>query len=156
MTTKTRKFRLLLGVAVLGLVTTAAAFGAGMQTLKVSAQMNARQVVKPRKPKGNVAHASGTFVGTLKSRGSRWNLTWRITYTGLDHPKIVIADIHYGVPGQFGPVVVRLCGPCKSGQHGVVRVKARRIDGIKAGNTFITLITNRNPNGEIRGQIKAG
>jgi hypothetical protein len=145
---------LLLVVAVFGLVTTAAAFGTSTQTLKVSAKMSARQVVKPGKPRGNVARASGTFAGTLKSSDLRWNLAWRITYTGLDHPKIVIADIHYGKPGQFGPIVVRLCGPCKSGQQGIVKVKARRIDGIKAGNTFITLITNRNPNGEIRGQIK--
>jgi len=147
---------LLLVVVSLALGSTAAAFGTSTETLKVSAKMNSRQVVKPRKPKGDVAHASGAFVGTLKSSGSRWNLAWRITYTGLDKPKIVIADIHYGKPGQFGPVVVRLCGPCKTGQQGVVKVKARRIDGIKAGNTFITLITNKNPNGEIRGQIKAG
>jgi hypothetical protein len=125
------------------------------ETVKLSARMTAAQVV-PKKPKGNVAHASGTFTGTLTSSGSRWSMSWRITYARLDHPKLVIADIHYGKPGHFGPIVVRLCGPCKSGQHGVVKVKARRIDGIKAGNTFLTLITNRNPNGEIRGQIKTG
>jgi CHRD domain len=154
MTSRTKRFRLLLVVAVLGLVSTAAAFGTSTETLKVSANMTARQVVKPRKPRGDVAHAFGTFVGTLKSSGSRWSLAWRITYRRLDQPKIVIADIHYGKPGQFGPVVVRLCGPCRSGQQGVVKVKARKIGGIKAGNTFITLITNKNPNGEIRGQIK--
>jgi hypothetical protein len=111
----------------------------------------------PHKPKGDVAHATGSFVGTLTSSGSRWKLTWRVTYSRLDHPSIVVADIHYGRRGSFGPIIVRLCGPCKSGgQRGVAKVKAAWVPAIKAGNSFITLITGKNPNGEIRGQIKAG
>jgi CHRD domain len=153
---RTKRIRLLLVVAMFALVTTAAAFAMGTQTLKLSAKMNARQVVEPRKPKGNVAHATGTFTGTLTSSGSGWKLAWRITYSRLDHPRIVVADIHYGKPGHFGPIIVRLCGPCKSGQHGVKKVKASWIPAIKLGNSFITLITGKNPNGEIRGQIRVG
>jgi hypothetical protein len=151
----TKRIWLVLGVTMFALVGAAAALAMSTQTLKLSAKMDARQVVKPRKPIGNVARASGTFTGTLTLKSSRWNLAWRLTYTRLDNPKLVIADIHYGKPGQFGPIVVRLCGPCKSGQHGVVKVNSRRVPGIKSGNTFITLITGKNPNGEIRGQIKA-
>jgi hypothetical protein len=131
------------------------AFGGAAETLKLSAKMNARQVV-PDKPKGNVARATGTFTGTLTGSGSRWKLSWKITYSKLDHPRIVIADIHYGKPGHFGPVIVRLCGPCKARQQqGVVKVKESWVPAIKAGSAFITLITGKNPNGEIRGQIKA-
>ena len=154
MISKTKRLRLLLVIAMFALVSTAAAFSMSTQTLKLSAKMDARQVVVPRKPKGNVAHATGTFTGTLTSSGSRWKLAWRITYRRLDHPSIVIADIHYGKPRHFGPIIVRLCGPCKSGQHGVKKVKATWIPAIKLGNSFITLITGKNPNGEIRGQIK--
>jgi hypothetical protein len=149
----TKRIMLLLVVATFALVSTATAFARSTQTLKLSATMTAAQVV-PHKPKGNVAHATGTFAGTLTSSGSRWKLAWRITYVGLDDPSIVIADIHYGKPGQFGPIVVRLCAPCKSGQQGVVKVKASWLPAIKSGDTFMTLITGKNPNGEIRGQIK--
>ena len=142
---------LLLAVA---LAVAASALGAAAQTIGLSAKMDARQVV-PQKPKGKVARATGTFTGTLTGGGSRWKLAWRITYRRLDNPSIVVADIHYGKRGKFGPVIVRLCGPCKSGQHGTRKVKATWVPAIKAGNSFITLITGRNPNGEIRGQIKA-
>jgi hypothetical protein len=128
-------------------------FAASGATLHLSAKMDAKQVA-PRKPRGNVANATGTFSGTL-ARSTTWKLSWRLSYRGLDHPTIVIADIHYGKPGKFGPILVRLCGPCKSGQHGVKKVKGIYVPMIRAGNTFITLITGKNPNGEIRGQIKA-
>ena len=80
-------------------------------------------------------------------------MAWRITYSNLANPKVVIADIHYGKPGKFGPVLVRLCGPCRPGQHGVKRIRASGVRAILDGRAFITLITDRNPNGEIRGQI---
>jgi hypothetical protein len=135
--------------------TAGAAFGGTAETLKLSAKMDARQVV-PQKPKGNVARATGTFTGTLAGTGPRRTLSWKITYSKLDKPKIVVADIHYGKRGRFGPIIVRLCGPCKAGkQQGVVKVKSSWLPAIKAGNSFITLITGKNPNGEIRGQIKA-
>lgn len=146
---------LAVGIAVTVVATTGVAFAGTASTIKLSANMDARQVV-PKKPKGNVARASGTFTGTLTGRGSTWKLTWKITYRNLDHPRIVVADIHYGKRGKFGPIIVRVCGPCKkSPQQGVVKVKGTWVPAIKAGNAFITLITGRNPNGEIRGQIRA-
>ena len=144
---------LLVVVALFALLATAPALGNAKSPMKLSANMSAAQVV-PNKPKGNVAQAKGTLAATLTSSGSRWKLAWRITYNRLDHPALVIADIHYGKPGQFGPIVVRLCGPCRSGQQGTVNVNASRIPAITSGDTFMTLITGKNPNGEIRGQIK--
>jgi hypothetical protein len=131
------------------------AFAGSAEAIKLSARMDARQVV-PQKPKGNVARATGTFTGTLGGSGSVRKLSWKITYRNLDHPSIVIADIHYGKRGKFGPIIVRLCGPCKTGRHGTTKVKASWVPAIKLGNSFVTLITGKNPNGEIRGQIRAG
>ena len=155
MTARSTKTMVLVALAALALVSASVASGMAAQTVRLTARMTAAQVV-PHKPKGRVAFASGTFTGTLTGSRSRprWKLAWRITYSRLDHPTIVAADIHYGKPRHFGPIVVRLCGPCKSGQRGVVRVKSAWIDAIKRGNTFITLITGKNPNGEIRGQIR--
>jgi hypothetical protein len=144
--------RLLGVIATFALVASGACGGADSDTLRVAAKMDARQVV-PRKPKGNVAKATGTFAGELAA-GTPWKLSWRVTYSRLDNPRIVIADIHSGQPGKFGPVLVRLCGPCKSGQRGITKVKALDVGTIRSGNAFITLITDRNPNGVIRGQIR--
>jgi hypothetical protein len=124
-------------------------------SVKLAARMDSRQVV-PQKPSGNVRNAIGTLTGSLAgSGGSPWKLSWQVAYKKLDNPSIVIADIHYGKPGKFGPIIVRLCGPCKSGQKGVTKVKGTWVPAIKSGSAFITLITGQNPNGEIRGQIKA-
>ena len=145
----------LIVVSVVALIAAGAAVAGKMTSSRVSATMNARQVI-PQKPKGHVAQASGTLVGTLAGSGSHWKLAWRLAYGKLDDPRIVIADVHYGKPGHFGPVVFRLCGPCRSGQRGVKRVPFTWVPAIQRGNTFVTLITGKNPNGEVRGQIRVG
>jgi hypothetical protein len=121
---------------------------------KLSATMAPGQVV-PSKPRGNVAQATGSFTATLTNSGANSKLAWRITYKKLDNPALVIADIHYGKPGKFGPIIVRVCGPCRSGQKGVTTVKGTWVPAIQSGDAFITLITGKNPNGEIRGQIRS-
>jgi CHRD domain len=149
------KSRTLLLVAALAITAVTAGFAVA-STMKVSAKMDSRQVVVPRKPLGNVANARGTFVGTLTRVGSRWKLAWQIKYEKLANPAVVIADIHRGKPRHFGPILVRLCAECHSGQSGMKGVTADTVRTMKKGNAFITLITGRNPNGEIRGQIKVG
>ena len=155
MTATPKRIGLIAPVAALALAASGVGLAAGGGTVRLSAKMDAHQVV-PKAPKGDVAHASGGFVGTLVEDGTKWELKWRVTYSRLDNPKIVIADIHYGKSGKFGPLLVRLCGPCRSGQHGVKKVKTIYVPLIKSGNSFITLITGKNPNGEVRGQIKVG
>ena len=148
------KTRVVLAAGALALVVASVASAIPTQAMKLSARMNSAQVV-PDKPKGKVAFAAGTFTGTLTPAGSKWKLAWKLTYSRLDNPSIVIADIHYGKPGHFGPYVARLCGPCKaSPQQGVTRIPASWIPAIKLGNTFMTILTGKNPNGEIRGQIR--
>ena len=154
MTTRCIKSAALLAAAVVALEA-ATAGTAGVSPLKLSADMDSRQVVVPSRPRGDVEDATGKFVGTLARNGSRWWLAWRITYRKLDHPSVVIADMHRGKRGKFGPIVVRLCGPCRSGAHGVRRVEARDVPVIRSGRAFMTLITGKNPNGEVRGQIRA-
>ena len=152
----TRKLKLLLVVAALALLATGTALGAGAATAKLSATMTARQVVtpknKPWKPPASVAKAHGTFVGTLSS-GKR-SLKWHITYSNTGPRLLDIADIHLGKPGRFGQVLARLCGPCKSGQSGTKKISARAARAISSGNSWVTLITSKYPNGVIRGQIK--
>ena len=132
---------------------------AASSTYQLRAAMNTRQVVTPKnrrwKAPASLKNAHGAFKGTLTISGSRRTLRWRITYTGVGRPPQV-ADIHYGRPGHFGRVLIRLCGPCRSGQSGTKRKKltARGARALERGRTWVTIITNKYPDGVIRGQIK--
>jgi hypothetical protein len=124
---------------------------------KLSAAMTSGQVVtpknKPWKAPASVRNAKGSFSGTVSPDGRR--LSWTVSYSGVGSPKLAIADIHYGKRGQFGPILVRLCGPCHSPQSGVAKLKKGLSSQFKTGNTWVTIITDKYPNGVIRGQIRA-
>ena len=76
------------------------------------------------------------------------------SYSGLGNSRLVIADVHIGKPGRFGPVLVRLCADCRSGQSGVKKLKRDDPAKFLATNTWLTIITGQYPNGVVRGQIK--
>src|SRR6184192_3261093 len=76
-------------------------------TRKGSAKLTAAREVP--KPKGVPAAAKGTFTGTLKGK----KLTFKLTFAHLSG-KALAAHIHKGKAGTAGPVIVPLCGPCKS------------------------------------------
>lgn len=132
---------------------------ASSSTYHVRASMTPRQVVtaknRPWRVPASVRHAHGSFRGTMTIAGKRRTLHWRISYAGVGSNPLQIADIHYGKPGRFGPILARLCGPCKSGQTGTKKLSARAARSIKSGKAWITIITGKYGNGVIRGQIKA-
>ena len=157
MASKSVRSRFLIGVAALvaaAVVVDVAVAAAA--AARVSSKMNSSQVVVPRKPIGNVKNAQGNFTGTLTQSHGGWKLAWKITYKDLANPVVVIADVHKGKPGHFGPILVRLCAQCHTGQGGVKRVTPEAAKTMQSGGAFITLITGKNPNGEIRGQIARG
>jgi hypothetical protein len=80
-------------------------------------------------------------------------LTWKLTFTRLSG-KALAAHIHRGKPGKAGPVVVPLCGPCRSGRVGKVNISKAVLTALEAGNAYVNVHTARNPAGEIRGQAK--
>jgi CHRD domain len=105
------------------------------------------------RPKGTTAGARGSFVATVtKSAATR--LAWRLTFTRLTG-RAVAAHIHVGARGRSGPVVVPLCGPCRSGARGTATLRARVIAALEAGTAYVNVHTARNAGGEIRGQIRA-
>ena len=130
---------------------------ASAKTYRLSANMTPRQVVtvrnRPWRVPAAVANAKGSLAATLDTK--RRTLTWKITYSGVGKTPLVIADVHIGKPGRFGPILVRLCADCKSGQRGVKKLKADDASKFIAGITWLTLITGDYPNGIVRGQIKA-
>ena len=142
----------LVTLAVLAL--TAALAGGGLAaagkegTVKLSAKLTAAREVP--KPKGVPAAATGTFTGTLKSK----KLTFRLTFAHLSG-KAAAAHIHKGKAGTSGPVLVTLCGPCRSPVSKTVTVTSAQRNAIEHGATYVNVHTPKNLGGEIRGQIKA-
>lgn len=144
------------GAAVLAaLVITGLAAGAAQksETYKLSAKLTAGAEVP--KPKGVPAGATGTFSGkTVEPKSGPVKLTWKLTFSGLSG-KGIAAHIHLGAKGKPGNVIVPLCGPCRSGQTGKA-VVARSVEhALEAGRTYVNVHTPKNPNGEIRGQVRA-
>jgi CHRD domain len=104
------------------------------------------------RPKG-AARARGSFSGTYVLNKTGATLTWKLTFTRLSG-KALAAHIHRGKPGKAGPVVVPLCGPCRSGRVGKVNISKAVLTALEAGNAYVNVHTARNPAGEIRGQAK--
>ena len=115
---------------------------------KLSAKLTAAREVP--KPKGIPAAATGTFTGTLRGK----KLTFRLTFSHLSG-KAFAAHIHKGKAGTAGPVIVPLCGPCKSPVSKTVTVTSQARNAIEHAATYVNVHTPKNKGGEIRGQIKA-
>lgn len=106
------------------------------------------------KPAGVPANATGTFaVTTVEPKTGKVKLTWKLTFAHLSG-KAMAAHIHIGKRGKSGNVLVALCTPCRSGQTGKALIARSVEDALEAGKTYVNVHTQRNPAGEIRGQIK--
>lgn len=144
---KTSFFILTAFVAAAALVSGPAAGGAASATVKFSAALTVRQ--ETDHPKGTNSTASGQFTATLTGKTLKWKLTWK----NLSGPANQ-AHIHLGKRGISGNVLVPLCPPgCTSPNHGTATLTAVVIKAMKAGGTYVNVHTNKNLNGEIRGQI---
>lgn len=104
------------------------------------------------KPTGVKTSAGGTFTITLTNKGGKTTAKWKLTFHNLTG-KATAAHIHHAKPGKAGPVLVPLCGPCKSGQAGTLKLVEMDVNLIEKGQTYVNVHTAKNPAGEIRGQI---
>jgi len=112
------------------------------------ATLNAAQVVLPR-AKGTKAGAAGTFSATLTGT----TLRWKLTYSNLTGPAVA-AHIHLGARGKTGIAVVALCGPCKSPMTGTANSVTDDVAALMMkGGAYVNVHTNKNAEGEIRGEI---
>jgi hypothetical protein len=141
--------------AILSLTVIGLASGASSaKGTKLTATLTAAQEV-PRQ-KVRVRAARGRFAGRLTGTGRRRNLQWSLSFSRLSG-KPIAAHIHLGKPGKAGPVAVTLCAashPCGVATGGRVKVAAKIAKAITTGNTYVNVHTKKNPNGEIRGQVR--
>jgi hypothetical protein len=125
---------------------TALAAASSSRNDRFSASLNRGQEVP--KPKGVSLLASGRFSATLSGSKLKWKLTFK-RLTG----SVSAAHIHLAKRGKAGPVIVPLCGPCKSGTSGTAVVSSKVVSEMKSGDTYVNVHTAKNPAGEIRGQV---
>lgn len=139
-------------VALLALVLAGLAVAAVQKdTYKVSATLGARSEV-PR-PTGVPARATGSLSGTaVELENDKAKVTWRLTFSRLSG-RAIAAHIHLGKPGKAGPVVLALCGPCRSGQRGSGMLSHAQFHRLETGGAYVNVHTAKNPGGEIRGQV---
>lgn len=122
------------------------------QGQRVKANLSARQVVpllrRPARGTGG-----GVFSATLTPTAAGATLAWRLTFKGLSG-RALTAHVHQGRPGKAGPVLVRLCGPCRADTIATSQVagEAARM-AILQGSAYVDVHTARTSRGEIRGQI---
>ena len=135
-------------LGVVALIQSAVATGSTHATkMNFTAVLNAGQEVPH--PTGAMSGASGKFTASV----SGTTITWKLTFAHLTGAASA-AHIHAGKKGVAGAVLVPLCGPCKTGASGTATLTSAEIKSMKAGTTYVNVHTAKNPNGEIRGQVK--
>jgi hypothetical protein len=134
------------GVALAGVATA----GSSGSVYTYKATMAAKsETPKPKAPAG----AKGVFTATVTESGSTRTLKWKLTFSGLSG-RAVGAHVHRGKAGVAGAVLVPLCGPCRSGQTGTMKISSDAADALEHGLTYVNVHTTKNAAGEIRGQVK--
>ena len=112
-----------------------------------AATLNVGQEVT--RPKGTKVGASGSFLAVLDGT----ELTWTLEFARLSGPATG-AHLHFGGRGKNGPIVVTLCGLCSSSEDGTTTLTQAQVASLLAGNMDVNAHTAKNPNGEIRGQVR--
>jgi hypothetical protein len=107
------------------------------------------EVPRPSAP----AKAAGVFTATVTDKGGKATIRWTLTFRRLSGPAVA-AHIHKGAAGVAGPVVVPLCGPCKTGQNGRRVASHDLSEALEKGGYYVNVHTAKNAGGEIRGQLK--
>jgi hypothetical protein len=102
-------------------------------------------------PKG-ASRAGGTIIGSYTGNATGAVLTFKLSFSALTGAATA-AHVHMGRPGVAGPVIVPLCGPCKNGQTGTVKIGKSVIAALAAGKAYVNVHTAKNAAGEIRGQV---
>jgi outer membrane murein-binding lipoprotein Lpp len=102
-----------------------------------------------QRPKRTPANATGQFTARLKGT----TLTWSLSYRHMSG-RVTAADIQEAPAGAIGPVIVVLCGPCRSPASGSTLLGVAAAKAMRSGRTYVNLRTKGNPRGEVRSQIK--
>ncbi|MBV8095736.1 MAG: CHRD domain-containing protein [Acetobacteraceae bacterium] len=103
---------------------------------------------------GTQSEGSGRIDGTLDRQNKVF--TYTVTYKGLSGP-VTAAHFHGPAdPGANAGVVVPLQQPLTSPIKGKATLNDQQMDELMSNKLYVNLHTQKNPNGEIRGQVLRG
>ncbi len=119
-------------------------------TLRVGATMTGKHEVPALTAK--VGHGSGRLTGKLTKTKRGYQFAWHLTYSHLSGAA-TFANIERGKAAKYGPVVVFLCSPCRSGAHGTFFASPGEVALLTMGGLYVNVRTKKHPAGEIRGLL---
>ena len=152
---------LVLGLALLSVLVAAAVAlaggGYGGQTgATATSTYSYRATLTPKQevpaPKAPAA-AGGVFTAKVTEHGAKATISWTLAFHGLSG-KAAAAHIHTGKAGVAGPVMLALCGPCRTGLSGRGTLTHAQSEVLEQRGAYVNVHTGKNPGGEIRGQLR--
>lgn len=97
---------------------------------------------------------AGAGQAEVQYRPATGMVHWRVTHSGLSGP-VTGAHIHGPAgPGQNASVLIPFTNVGASPITGEARVTPEQLGQLRSGQWYVNLHTARNPNGEIRGQLR--
>ena len=119
------------------------------ETIKITADLKGASETPPNESKGT-GSLSGTYDPATKT------LTWAVTYSGLTGPA-TMAHFHAPAPvGKAAGVEVPVKGPVSSPIEGSATLTPVEAKNLTDGLTYFNVHTQKNPKGELRGQVLVG
>jgi len=136
----------LVSVAVLAMASGCVAWSSSPKPVQLTATLTGAAQVPPVQSMGS---------GTLQAWYSKetGSLRWRLTYAGLSGP---VTAAHFHGPATASAnagVVVPIGGPYTGNQEGVAAITPEQASDLLAGRWYVNVHTQKNPGGEIRGQV---
>jgi hypothetical protein len=146
------------GMAIVGAALSIVGTGsatAPSQKYRLQASLTAKQVVPPQSVKA--PGASGRFSGTLVVADRSDTLTWQLTASRLSSP-VKAAYVLFPASGKLGQVSIGLCsaGHCGTMSKSQTSTLTPEVGRAITGRTgYVTIVTAKNPQGEVRGKLVA-
>ena len=102
--------------------------------------------------------AKGLFTAKLIVAGKKSSLVWQLKFSGLSG-RATASHLHFGAVGKAGAIAIPLCVPCTANPHGAYNgpyvATPTFVKAILHNGMYANIHTKLNPQGEIRGQVKA-
>jgi hypothetical protein len=105
-----------------------------------------------------LAPLAATGVATVELRNNGSRVDFKVSATGLSG-RATEAHFHNGAPGVAGPVIMDLTDHIDVNEDGNLLIEGSEstddefLDALRAGNIYVNVHTDLNPDGELRGQV---
>ncbi len=96
---------------------------------------------------------NGSGLGVFRLSTDQKSLSYDLVVQDLTN--VTVAHLHIAPPGESGPVAIPLASAPFNRLSGTAAITPEQVSALLAGNVYVNVHTAANPNGEIRGQLRA-